>query len=492
MLLSELLKECRTDLSDCVITGNTDIEISGLAYDSRSNVGSGTLFACFSGRSFDGHVYAEDVVNRGASCLLVSKEVSLPSDACVTIIKCSDVRYVFAFLSAAFYGNPGEKLRVIGITGTKGKTTSAFMTQAILNKAGISCGLVGTVHIDTGKRIIEAEHTTPEALELQQYFREMVENGLQAVVMEVSSLALKMHRTQGFTFEIGLLTNLSPDHIGGNEHDSFGEYAQCKKLLFKQCRQAIANKDDAHFESMTEGITCPLYTFSIDGRADLMASRLTRFFEDGMLGIEFTASGSYEGDIRLSLPGNFSVYNALTAMSIAHFMGVRKETIGEVLSKITIPGRIEMIPVSDSFTLMIDYAHNAVSLESLLTTLRKHEPGRLVTLFGCGGNRDRKRRFEMGEVSGRLSDFTIITSDNPRFEEPSAILDDIENGIRPTGGAYVRMEDRRDAIRFAIENGQPGDIIVLAGKGQETYQEIKGIKYPMDERIIIREILAEK
>lgn len=319
----------------------------------------------------------------------------------------------------------------------------------------------------------------------------MVEAGCDSVVMEVSSQGLMLHRTAGIPFEIGIFTNLGRDHIGPNEHKDFEDYKRCKGLLFQQCRLGIANVDDEYFEDVFSRATCRVETFGFSEKADLRAVDTHLVSRPGYLGVAYHVSGLMDFDVEIDIPGKFSVYNSLTAIAVCRHFQVPVEQIKKALKVANVKGRIEMIPVSDEFTLMIDYAHNAMSLESLLTTLKEYEPARLVCLFGCGGNRSRERRYEMGEVSGRLADLSIITSDNPRFEEPQAIIDDIKTGIHKTDGKYVEICDRKEAIKYAIEHGQRGDVIVLAGKGHEDYQEIKGVKYPMDERVLIREILEE-
>ncbi len=393
---------------------------------------------------------------------------------------------------AAWFGHPAEKLKVIGITGTKGKTTTTYLVKSILENAGHKVGLIGTIEAIIGDKVIPAANTTPESYVVQQYFAEMVEAGCDSVVMEVSSQGLMLHRTAGFLFDLGIFTNIEPDHIGPNEHKDFEDYMHCKGMLFKQCRVGIVNADDEHLEKVLEGHTCSLETFGFSEKADLRAKDLHLVTGKGTLGIAYQAEGLMNFPVEIDLPGKFSVYNSLTAIAICRHFGVSVENIQKALKAAKVKGRIEMVKVSDDFTLMIDYAHNAMSLESLLTTLREYEPARLVCLFGCGGNRSKLRRYEMGEVSGRLADLTIITSDNPRDEEPQAIIDDIKIGISKTAGHYVEIADRKEAIAYAIRHGQPGDIIVLAGKGHEDYQEIKGKKYPMDERDLIRDILAEQ
>ena len=352
-------------------------------------------------------------------------------------------------------------------------------------------GLIGTIEARIGDRVLKAGNTTPESCTIQKYFAQMVEEGCDIVVMEVSSQGLMLRRTAGIPFEIGIFTNLGEDHIGPNEHKDFEDYKRCKGLLFRQCRIGIGNADDRWFADVFRGATCQVETFGFSEKADLRAVDVEHISRPGYLGVKYHVTGLMDFDVEIDIPGEFSVYNSLTAIAVCRHFDVPVEKIQKALKVAKVKGRIEMVKVSDEFTLMIDYAHNAMSLESLLRTLRDYEPGRIVTVFGCGGNRSRTRRYEMGEVSGRLSDFTIITSDNPRFEEPQAIIDDIITGIKKTDGKYIDICDRKEAIRYAIRPGQPGDVIILAGKGHETYQEIRGVKYDMDDRVLIREVLEE-
>lgn len=479
-LLERLEYEC--------ISGSLDVDVKDVINDSRK-VSEGTLFICIRGAVADGHAYAPEVVKKGARVLVVEEAVPVPED--VTVIKVKDSRYAMALISAAWFGYPAEKLKVIGITGTKGKTTTTYMVKSILESAGHRVGLIGTIEAIIGDETIPAKNTTPESCTIQEYFAKMVEAGCDCVVMEVSSQGLMLHRTAGIPFEIGIFTNIQPDHIGPAEHASFEEYMHWKGMLFKQCRIGIVNADDEHLSQVLEGHTCRIETFGFSEKADLRAEDPHMVTRPGYLGIDYHVTGLMDMDVEIDIPGRFSVYNSLTAIAICRHFGVEKKDIIEALKKAKVKGRIEMVKVSDEFTLMIDYAHNAMSLESLLTTLREYHPKRLVCLFGCGGNRAKSRRYEMGEVSGRLADLTIITSDNPRFEKPEDIIADIETGIRKTEGKFVRIPDRKEAIAYAIHHGQPGDVIVLAGKGHEDYQEIEGKKYPMDERVLIREILEE-
>ncbi len=483
--LAYLLK----DLEYTLLQGSIEGEVTAVINDSRKAC-PGCLFFCITGAVSDGHVYAGEVAARGAKVLIVSKPVDVPEE--VTVIQVADTRYAMAFISAAYFDHPARKLKTIGITGTKGKTTTTYLVKSILEKTGLKVGLVGTIEIIIGKTHIPAANTTPESYALQEYFALMVDEGLDAVVMEVSSQGLMLHRTQGFIFDYGIFTNMEPDHIGPNEHASFEEYMACKGLLFKQCLVGIVNGDDSHVDAVIAGHTCSIERYGFKEGNDLQAVNTRLVKTPGRLGAAFEVTGREHMEAEIASPGKFSIYNALTAIAICLHFGASHECIKQALLEARVKGRIEMVPVSNEFTLMIDYAHNAMALESLLTTIKEYEPNRLVCLFGCGGNRSKLRRYEMGEVSGRLADFTIITSDNPRFEKPQDIMDDIKIGIAKTEGAYIEICDRKEAIRYAIVHGQPGDIIVLAGKGHEDYQEIEGVKYPMDERVLIAEILEEE
>ncbi len=473
------------------IAGSMDVCVDAVVYDSRK-ITKGCLFLCIAGANADGHDFALDAVEKGARVLVTEKDIPMEGAEDVTVIRVKDTRYAMAYIAAAWFENPAKKMKVIGITGTKGKTTTTYLVKSILENSGHKVGLIGTIEVIIGEKRIHAVNTTPESYLLQEYLYQMAQEGCDAVVMEVSSQGLKLHRTQGFLFDIGIFTNIEPDHIGPNEHADFDEYLKCKGLLFRQCRTGIVNRDDAHFEKVIEGHTCGIETYGFSEGADLRAENLQLVKKPGELGVVFDVKGLMDFSVEVTTPGRFSVYNALTAIAICRHFGVETEQIKKAFSEAKVKGRIEMVKVSDDFTLMIDYAHNAMSLESLLGTLKEYEPHRLVCLFGCGGNRSRLRRYEMGEVSGKLADLTIITSDNPRFEEPQAIIEDIKTGIGKTGGKYVEICDRKEAIAYAIDHGEPGDIIVLAGKGHEDYQEIKGVKYPMDERDLIRDILKER
>ncbi len=484
MKLTSLLERLEYEVQQ----GNADLRVTELSNDSR-RVAEGSVFVCISGAVSDGHDYIEEVWEKGAAAVVVERPVEAPEG--LTVIHVDDTRYALALMSAAYFGYPAEKLKVIGITGTKGKTTTTYMVKSILEGVGHKVGLIGTIETLIGEESIPASNTTPESYTIHKYFAKMVEEGCDSVVMEVSSQGLMLHRTAGIQFEIGIFTNLGEDHIGPNEHKDFEDYKRCKGILFTQCNLGIANIDDPWYEDVFRFAACRTETFGFSQQADLRAVDVEHVARPGYLGMRYRTKGVTELEVEIDIPGEFSVYNSLTAIAVCRHFDVPAENIKKALKAAKVKGRIEMIKVSDDFTMMIDYAHNAMSLESLLHTLRDYNPGRLVTVFGCGGNRSKTRRYEMGEVSGRLSDFTIITSDNPRFEEPQDIINDIITGIRKTDGKYIDICDRKEAIRYAIGHGQAGDVIVLAGKGHETYQEIKGVKYDMDDRVLIREVLEE-
>lgn len=487
-ILSELLSEMEYGL----LCGSTGIGISSLVYDSRK-VCDGSLFVCIAGANFDGHDAILEVAEKGAKAVVVSRDVTgIPEG--LTVIKVSDSRYALACLSAAWFSHPAKKLTTIGITGTKGKTTTTYLVKSILEAAGRKVGLIGTIETIIGDEHIPSLNTTPESYILQESFAKMAESGIDTVVMECSSQGFMLHRTAGFIFDYGIFTNISPDHIGPNEHDSFDDYLHCKGMLFKQCRVGIANGDDPHLQEVVKGHTCSLMTYGFSEGCDLRADDTKLTNTMGRLGVSFNVTDRDGSAFRaeIGMPGRFSVYNALCAIAICRQFGTNTGDIQGALLNAHVKGRIENVPVPYDFTLLIDYAHNAMALESLLVTLREYSPKRLISVFGCGGNRSKLRRYEMGEVSGKLADLTVITSDNPRFEEPLDIIADIRTGISKTDGKYIEIADRREAIRYCIENGQEGDVIVLAGKGHEDYQEIRGKKYPMDERVLVKEILSGK
>lgn len=485
MKLKDLLKTVEYEF----VSGNIEAEISDIVYDSRK-ISGGDLFVCLKGYNSDGHSYAAQAVEKGASAILISDDLDIDTKD-LAVIKVKDTREALAYISAEFFGNPAGELKTIAITGTKGKTTTVAMIKRILECAGIKNGTIGTLGIIIGDKIIPTNNTTPESYEIQKAMRQMADEGCKAMIIEASSIGLKWHRVDAIDFDYGIFTNFSHDHIGGAEHKDMDEYLECKAMLFKKCGLGLINRDDEKWREILKGATCDYKTYGFSKDADYIASDDKLLSTPGFLGAHFELSGLREMSVDVAIPGHFSVYNALSAISVCAEMGISNENIAEGLKTVAVKGRVEIVPVPGNYTLLIDYAHNALSMENVLTTLRQYNPNRLITMFGAGGNRPKVRRYEMGETSGRLSDLSVITEDNSRFENVMDIIEDIKVGLAKTDGEYVVVPNRKDAIKYCIENAQDGDIIVLAGKGHEDYQEIKGVKYHMDERELIAESLEE-
>ncbi|MGN0517970.1 MAG: UDP-N-acetylmuramoyl-L-alanyl-D-glutamate--2,6-diaminopimelate ligase [Acutalibacteraceae bacterium] len=485
MKLSELLEK----LDYTVVNGDENIDINNLIYDSRK-VGKGDVFVCLKGFNSDGHNYAQQAIEKGAAAVVISDDIKIPSG--ITAVKVTDTRKALAYMSAAFFGYPAEHMTTIAVTGTKGKTTTACMIRAMLEYAGIKTGLIGTLGIMYGDKYIKTNNTTPESYEIQQAMRDMVDYGCTVFVTEASSLGLKWHRTDCIDFDYGVFTNFSHDHIGDSEHASMEEYFDCKCMLFRQCKTGIINIDDEKYENIIAQSTCNIETFGFSEKADFIALNDELIFNGNFLGVHFDTKGKTDIPFDVAIPGRFSVYNAIAAIAVCSHFGIDNKTMYEGLRNATVKGRVEPVQTDGDYILLIDYAHNALSMENVLTTLRSYNPGRLITMFGAGGNRPKVRRYEMGETSGRLSDLSVITADNSRFEEVNDIIDDILVGMKKTSGKYIVIPDRREAIKYCIDNAQSRDIIVLAGKGHEDYQEIKGVKYHFDEREVIADIYAER
>lgn len=474
-----------------LLQGSLETEVRDIIYDSRK-IAPETMFVCMVGAVTDGHKYIPDAIDKGASVIVLEREeeaAQIPES--ITVLKVVSARLALALMSAALFDHPARKLVTIGLTGTKGKTTTTYMIKKVLEMAGKKVGLIGTIGAMIGEEHLPSKNTTPESYELHRMFAAMVEAGCEYVVMEVSSQGLKLDRTAGILFDYGIFTNLSPDHIGPAEHASFEEYMECKSLLFRQCRIGIVNADDEHVEGILKGHTCEVKTFSAEKEADLMASDIGFINEDGKLGMHFKVSGCMDCQAKVHIPGRFSVYNSMVTMLVCHLAGISDEAILEGLSKVQVKGRVEMLPVSKDYTLIIDYAHNEVSTRSVLTTLMEYHPKRLICVYGGGGNRSKLRRYDMGEVTGEMADLCVLTCDNPRDEEIRDINNDIKVGLARSNGKYIEIDDRKEAIAYCMKNAKPGDMIVLLGKGHEDYQEIKGVKYHFDEREAVAEILDE-
>lgn len=464
-------------------------EYSALVYDSVRVV-PGALFVCLTGSKSDGHEYIVDAVNRGAKGLVISEDYCLDplqeaaiESRHVAVCRVPNTKAELSLLSAQWFRHPADSLILIGITGTKGKTTTAHMVREILTQAGRNCGIIGTNGVDYCGIHIETHNTTPQSYEIQEYLRGMVDAGCDSCVMEVSSQAEKLDRVYGMTFSVGVFLNISPDHIGPGEHADFDEYLDCKRRLFMQVKNAVINTEDPHarpFIDTAERYSANIYTFGMSH-----VTNMCNTWEPGHLGVRFDYRGT---SYHLALPGAFNVSNALAAINVASVLAIPSSCVVEGLAHTSVTGRCQLISSRRS-TYIVDYAHNAVALKALLEMLRGYSPARLIVLFGAGGNRDPHRRFEMGAVAAALADLTIITSDNPRFEEPESIIADIVTSFAGTAAAYETITDRGAAIRRLVEISRHDDICVIAGKGHEDYIEVRGERSHFSDAECVQEAL---
>ena len=486
------IKDLLIGLEGLKARGNLEIDVKGIACNSNK-VKEGDLFVAIKGFEYDGHEFINEAIKNGAKAILIEEGCDLKSfkvKSDTVVIMAKDTREALAIVSCNFYKNPSKKFKLIGITGTKGKTTTSYMIKEILERAGKKVGLIGTLETCiNGKKLKTNDRTTPESLELQQLFSKMVEEKVEVVVMEVSSQSLKLHRVTGCDFDIAVFTNFSEDHISEIEHPTMEDYLQSKLKLFQMCKVGVVNADDV------QGAKIPrlfpdsdITTFGIDNFANVMARdvTVTNTYAD------FKAKLTDRNErVKVGIPGRFSVYNSLASICVAKKFDVSPEVIKEALLEVRVPGRSEMVDNKLEIPIMIDYAHTPESLESILKAVKIYTRGRVICVFGCGGNRDSSKRPIMGEIAGRTADYTFITTDNARNEEPQDIANQIEAGIKKTKGKYSVVLDRKEAIREAIKMANKMDIVVIAGKGHELYQEINGEKIPFDERKIVKEITNE-
>ena len=498
-----LLESVLNNIEYKLISGVLDKEITSVEFDSRKVV-SGSLFVCVTGFTVDGHSFALKAARQGASSIVIDTNRQALTDEeineiCqqfdITVVEIENTHKHLSDLCANFYDHPEKKLAVFGITGTKGKTTTAFMLREILEKSGRDTGLIGTVcNIIAGEKI-HAAHTTPESKDLYEMMGNLVAGGSKALVMEVSSQGLKLDRVRGIRYKTAAFTNLYEDHIAPNEHPDMEDYISCKLRIFDNCDTGILNVDCSVADRVTQYCKgrVDLITYGIDGDSDFVARDLRPERRGHVTGTVFElVSEYYKGDIFVALPGKFNVYNALCAIVTAYKEGIDIEAVKSALETISVPGRMQPIENNFGVNILVDYAHNAAALESVLNTLKEYTEGRIITVFGCGGNRSRTRRFEMGEVSGNLSDYTIITSDNPRNEEPDAIIADIVTGISKTEGEYEIESDRSKAIRLSVSMANEGDTVLIAGKGHEDYQIFADKTIHFDDCQQAREAVIER
>lgn len=457
-----------------------DTEITSIEYDSRK-VTKGSLFVAVEGYQTDGHKYIESAVRNGAVAVVCQKDVEFEGAIKILV---PDSRKALALLSAEYYSHPASKMKIIGITGTNGKTTTTYLVKQILEYKNYKVGLIGTNQNMIGDRVIESARTTPESLELHKLFSEMYSEGVEYVVMEVSSHSLFLDRVHGINFEVGAFTNLTRDHL--DFHKTMENYALAKAILFSNCKLGVINSDDSYAEMISKDAACRIINYGVRKKANIHAQNIKL----GSKGVNFEAvTHLMKENIRVNIPGEFSVYNALCALGICLGLGISLPDIKNALIlAVGVKGRAEIVNIPSKYTVMIDYAHTPDGLENIIKTVKGFAKGRVITVFGCGGDRDKTKRPIMGKTSGELSDISIITSDNPRSEDPDTIIGEIREGIMETNGEYYIVSQRKDAIKYAMEIAKDDDIIILAGKGHETYQILNTGKIHFDEREIVREI----
>ena len=480
MLACELFKSaCTDEIKDIDITSVTD--------DSRK-VKDGSVFVCLKGFETDGHKYAKTAAENGAAVIVAQDKI----DVNVPVVYVENSRRIMAELVCTFYGNPSEQFSLVGITGTNGKTTITYLIKSILETAGKRVGVIGTNQNIIGDKVLLTKSTTPttpNALELQQLFTEMVHYGAEYVVMEVSSHALDLDRVHGCNFDVGVFTNLTQDHL--DFHKTMENYLNAKAKLFGLSKKGVVNFDDDGGKKIVNDAKCPdILKAGLEPGCDLKAENIKITARGSQFDMVYNGK-SYPAMVRI--PGQFSVYNAICAAGAALQLGIDIDTVIKGLESATgVVGRVEIVPTDTDYTVIIDYAHTPDGLENIVRCVKGFAEGRVITLFGCGGDRDNSKRSVMGEISGQLSDLSIITSDNPRTEDPDSIIDEIEAGMKKTDGEYIRITDRRKAIAYALDTAKAGDVIILAGKGQETYQIIGKEKFDFDERIEVYKHLKKK
>ena len=484
MLFNDLILNLTTN----EVIGKNDININKIEYDSKK-IQKGDMFVAIKGYEQDGNDYIAEAIDRGAVSIIVGNNIDMQKymEKEITIVKVENTRIALAVVSSNFYHNPASKLKIIGITGTKGKTTTAYMIRDIMNASGKKTGMIGTIYNTYGNVQIESTRTSPESLDLQKLLHDMVEAGMEYVVMEVSSHALSLDRVYGMHFNIGVFTNLSEDHL--DFHGTMEKYLEAKKELFDISDFAVINGDDVYAPALIKMIDTKYATFGLDNDVNLTATDLR-------INADYVEFKMYVNrmleTIHVNIPGKYTIYNSLAAIAVCSMFSCQMDAILLALANVKVPGRSEIVPIQKTFTVMIDYAHTPSSLEAILSSVKKHAKGRIICVFGCGGNRDVAKRKMMGEIAGRLANFTVITTDNPRNEPALKIMKDIEEGIKTTRGLYKCVENRKEAIKFAMRIAWKNDIIIIAGKGHETYQILKNNKkIHFDEREIVKS-LAEQ
>ncbi len=468
-----------------VIEGSIEGNVKDIKYDSRK-VEENDMYVAITGFNADGHDYIPEAISLGAKVIVVAKVMKIYGD--VTIIKVNDTREFLAQAALNYFSHPEKKLTLIGVTGTAGKTTTTHLIKNILDNASIKTGLIGSIGIKYLDKIVTTKNTTPESYEVIKYLKEMLNLGITHVIIEASSQAYKLNRLFGLTFQIGVLTNITSDHIGVNEHKDHQEYVRCKNKLFLNSKEVIVNNDSLYLKEVLEGVTAPISSYSIKSESHLKVKEFELLNDNDVFGSRFVTEGLVNLEFKMNLPGKFNIYNALGAIMVALKLGIEPDIIKLSLLNVKVRGRMELALVMPTYKVLIDYAHTEDGLKNLVATLSEYHPKRLIAVFGGGGNRPKERRISLGEVIGTYSDICIITMDNPRFEEISAINEDIKLGLNKVNAKYIEIDDREKAIRYACNYAKEGDLIVLIGKGHEDYQDIKGVKYSFKELEILNKI----
>lgn len=479
------LKELLVNLSYTLLKGNIETEINDIKYDSRK-VTKDDIYVALVGFNSDGHDYVNSAIKNGANTIVISKIMDIKEE--VNVIKVDDTRIALAYLSKSYFNNPDKELTLIGVTGTTGKTTTTHMIKDMLNNMGFACGLIGSIGIKYKDVVIHTNNTTPESYEIYKNLRVMANIGITHVTMECSSQAFKLNRLAGIIFDVGVLTNITIDHIGPGEHESFDEYVNCKNKLFLNSKKVVSNNDSLHIDKVLKGVCVPIITYGINNNADIKVEKINLINDAKFFGSEFTTTGLINDIFKTGIPGEFNVYNGVCALAVVKALGIDASKSKDALINVRVRGRMETALVAPKFKVLIDYAHTEDGMRKLVKTLKAYNPTRLVSVFGGGGNRPKERRYNLGEIIGGASDLCIITEDNPRFEDIESINRDIKVGLDKVNAKYIEIQNREDAIEYAVSNAEDGDLILLVGKGHEEYQDVKGEKHHFSEIEVIEKL----
>lgn len=473
-----------------ILSGDVQADVCDVIYNTK-RIAPNTVFVCIKGAKFDSHTIVQQAVDGGAVAVVAEHSVEV-SDG-ISVIKVADTRVALAIMAANLYGHPADKLTTIGVTGSKGKTTTTYMIKEILEKAGHKTGLIGSIGVFSGDKELDprGHNTTPEGYEIHRLFDEMVKDGCEYVVMEASSQGFKLNRTAGLVFDYGIFLNISRDHISPWEHATLEEYLECKAKLMKQCKIGIVNFDDEKLDLILKGHTCEVRSFGFNDGADIKITGYKPVSKPSYMGVEYTTEGLMNITVDVGSPGKFSIYDSVAAAYVCKCCGIDEKIIATALEQIKIRGRVEKVNIDAPYSVILDFAHNGIGVKNLITAIKEYKPNRIIAVFGSDGNRTKIRRADAGEILGNMADLTILTSNCPRFEKVEDINNEIKVGLDRTKGEYTEIIDRRSAIKYAMSIAEKDDIILLIGKGHWDYEEINGVMYPFDERVVVKELYDE-